>query len=213
MKFVKNRIDNIISKGVLNNKLVLEIGCVGMGKDDEYGGVNWIHGKAAKVAKKIVGLDINREGIKLLQKKGYNVKFQNVEEEFDLKEKFDVVLIEEVLEHLNNVGICMENIKRHLKPDGLLMITSPNAQSASFFLQRLFRDEISGVSITDHTLWYDKNTLNTLLKRYGFKMIDFWTVQPLPVKNTINSRIIQFFLMFLPARVGRNIVCISKMKK
>jgi 2-polyprenyl-3-methyl-5-hydroxy-6-metoxy-1,4-benzoquinol methylase len=212
MKFVKNRIDEIIGKGILTGKEVLEIGCVGMGSDDEYGGINWIHGRAAKVAKRIVGLDKNREGIKLLNSKGYDTRYQDVEVKFNLKEKFDVVLIEEVLEHLNNVGICMENIKRHLRPNGYLIITTPNAHSASFFLQRLFRDQISGVSITDHVLWYDKNTLQALLKRYNFKVKEMWSVQPLPIKNTIKSRLIQFFLMFLPNRVGRNIICIAQLK-
>jgi 2-polyprenyl-3-methyl-5-hydroxy-6-metoxy-1,4-benzoquinol methylase len=212
MRFVRNRIDEIINKGILTGKNVLEIGCVGMGEDDEYGGPNWIHGRAAKVSKKIVGLDKNREGIRLLRNKGYDARYQDVEEKFNLKEKFDVVLIEEVLEHLNNVGICMDNIKRHLKPKGFLIITTPNAHSASFFLQRLFRNKISGVSIDDHVLWYDENTLNTLLKRYGFKINELWYVQPLPIKNTIKSKIIQFFLMFLPDRVGRNIICISQLR-
>ncbi len=213
MRFVKNRIDEIISKGLLNGKDVLEVGCVGMGSDDEYGGINWIHGRAAKVAKRIVGLDKNREGIALLNSKGYDVRYQDVEKKFYLKEKFDVILIEEVLEHLNNVGICFENIKRHLKPNGILIITTPNAHSASFFLQRLLLDRISGVSITDHVLWYDKNTLQTLLKRYGFRITKMWSVQPLPIKNTLKSRVIQFFLMFLPNRAGRNVICIARLNK
>jgi len=210
MRFVKNRIDDIIQKGLLTNKTVLEFGCVGMGIDDEYGGPNWIHGRAKKVAKKIVGLDLNKEGIEKLKRFGYDVRYQNVEEKFDLKEKFDVVLVEEVLEHLNNVGMCFENIIRHLKKDGLLIITTPNAHGASFFLQRLFRNKISGVSITDHTLWYDETTLRTILKRYGFKIQKVWYVQPVSANPTLKSYIIKFFLAFLPSRVGRNLCCIAK---
>ena len=210
MRFVKNRIDDIINKGILTGKTVLEFGCVGMGEDDEYGGVNWIHGRAKAVAKKIVGLDMNKEGIERLKEKGYDVRLQNVEEKFDLKEKFDVVLVEEVLEHLNNVGMAFENIRRHLKKDGLLIITTPNAHALSFFLQRLFRNEISGVSITDHVLWYDENTLKTLLKRYNFEVQEIWYVQPLPVVRTFKSRIINFIFSFFPDRVGRNLCCIAR---
>jgi len=210
VKFVKNRIDDIIKRGMLSNKTVLELGCVGMGSDDEYGGVNWIHGRAAKVAKRIVGLDLNKKGIEKLKKLGYNVKQQNIEVPFNLKEKFDVVLIEEVLEHLNNVGIAFENIRRHLKKDGLLIITTPNAHSISFFLQRLIRNEISGVSITDHVLWYDENTLKTMLKRNNFKVEEIWYVHPLPIKNTIKSRIIQFVFKFFPDQVGRNLCCAAR---
>jgi 2-polyprenyl-3-methyl-5-hydroxy-6-metoxy-1,4-benzoquinol methylase len=210
MRFTQNRIDDIIDMGILTGKSVLEFGCVGMGNDDEYGGVNWIHGKVKEVAKKVIGLDLNEKGINKLKNLGYDVRLQNVEEKFDLKEKFDVVLVEEVFEHLNNVGLALENIKRHLKKDGLLVITTPHAQSASFFLQRLFRDEISGVSITDHTLWYDKNTLNTILKRYNFKIQKIWYVQPKPIKYSLFGLIIRFFLTPLPNRVSRNLCCIAK---
>ena len=80
MKFVQNRIDDIIEKGTLTGKTVLEFGCSGMGWDDEYGGANWIHGKASKVAKKIIGLDLNKKSIEKLKRIGYNVRYQNVEE-------------------------------------------------------------------------------------------------------------------------------------
>ncbi len=210
VKFVKNRIDGIINRGILNNKTVLELGCAGMGDDDEYGGVNWIHGKACKVAKKVVGLDINKTSVEKLRKLGYDVRYQNIEKKFDLGEKFDVVLIEEVLEHLNNVGICFENIRKHLKKGGLLIITTPNAQAVSFFLQRLLRNKISGVSITDHTHWYDSNTLRTILKRYNFEIQELWYVHPRPVINKFWGYILQSFWIFFPDRVGRNIVCISK---
>lgn len=210
VKFVKNRIDNLIDMGILNNKTVLELGCVGMGKDDEIGGVNWIHGKAAKVAKKIIGLDMNKEGIKKIKKLGYDVRYQNVEKKFDLKEKFDVVLAEEILEHLNNVGECMDNIKRHLKKEGLLVITTPHAQSISFFLQKLIKNKITGVSITDHTHWYDETVLKTMLKRHGFKIQKLWYVHPRPVENKIKGYFIQMFFYLFPERMGRNIICVAK---
>ena len=210
LKVVGNRIDEVIKKGVLNNKTVLEFGCVGMGEDDEYGGINWIHGKAAKVAKKVVGLDLNREGVAKLRKKGYDIRYQNVEEKFDLHEKFDVVLVEEVFEHLSNVGIAMDNVRRHLKKGGYLVITTPHAQSVSFFMQRLFRDKISGVSITDHTHWYDESTLKTLLKRYNFKAREIWYVQPKAVHKTALSYALRFVWLFFPQRVGRNLCCIAQ---
>lgn len=210
MRFARNRIDDIIEKGILTNKTVLEFGCVGMGSDDEYGGINWIHGRAAKVAKKIIGLDMNKAGVEKLKKLGYNVRFQNVEKPFDLKEKFDVVLVEEVFEHLNNVGMCFDNIRRHLKKNGLLIITTPHAQAASFFLQRLFRDKISGVSITDHTHWYDESTLRTTLKRNKFKVEKIWYVQPTPIKYSFLGILIRILLTPLPDRVGRNLCCIAR---
>jgi len=212
VKFVYNRIDEIIQKALLNNKKVLELGCVGMGGDDSYGGSNWIHEKIIKVSKKVIGLDLNKKEIKKLQKLGYNIRYQNIEQPFNLKEKFDIVLAQDVLEHLNNVGICLENIRKHLKKNGFLIITTPNAQSISFFLQRLFKNCISGVSITDHTHWYDESTLKTLLKRYGFKIKKLWYVHPRPTKNKVFGYFVQLFWLPFPDRVGRNIICIAQKK-
>ncbi len=210
LKFVLSRIDPIIEMGVLENKKVLELGCVGMGETDEYGGVNWIHGKASKIAKKIVGLDLNKKGIEKLKKLGFGVKYQNVEKPFDLKEKFDVVLVNEVLEHLNNPGVCFENIRKHLKNGGLLIITTPNAQSHVFFLQRMLLNKISGVSLHDHTHWYCAETLNTFLKRYKFEIIKMWCVHPRPVFNKLRGYLLQLLWYPLPERLGRNIICIAK---
>lgn len=211
MRFTQNRIDDIIAMGLLTDKTVLEFGCVGMGTDDEYGGINWIHGRAAKVAKKIVGMDLNKVGVEKLRKLGYDARHQNVEKPFDLKEKFDVVLVEEVFEHLNNVGMCFENIRRHLKKNGLLIITTPNAHAASFFLQRMIHNQISGVSITDHTHWYDENTLKTTLKRNGFKIEKVWYVQPKPIKYSLLGVLVRIFLTPLPNQVARNLCCVARM--
>ena len=104
----------------------------------------------------------------------------------------------------------MENIKRHLKKDGLLVITTPHALSISFFLQRLLKNKITGVSITDHTHWYDETTLRTMLKRHGFKIQKLWYVHPRPVENKIKGYLIQMFFYLLQERMGRNIMCIAK---
>lgn len=210
MKFVENRIDDLLP--YMLNKSVLELGCVGLGDDDSYGGEHFIHKKVASVSNHCIGLDINKQGVKDLKGLGYNVKVQDIEKPFNLKESFDVILAEEVLEHLNNVGICMENIREHLKDNGVIIITTPNAQSISFFLQRLLRDEISGVSTTDHTHWHDISSIRTLLGRYGFEIEKYYYVHPLPINQTRKYKLIKFVFSFFPDRVGRNIVCIARKK-
>lgn len=208
MKFVKNRIDDILP--LVKGKRVLEMGCVGMGDDDSIGGENFIHDKIVKESEYCVGLDINEKGLKELSNMGYNVQLQNIEERFNLGEKFDVVFLEEVIEHINNPGICLENVIRHLKVGGTLIFTTPNAHALTFFAQRLLRDEISGVATEEHTHWHDINTIKTLFKRYNIEVEEFYYVQPLPIEETWKYKIIKFVWSFFPDRVGRNIVCICK---
>lgn len=208
VKFVKNRIEPILY--LLKDKIALDLGCVGMGKYDTIGGENWLFGKAAKVARKLVGVDINEDGVKGLQKLGYTVMIQDVEKQFDLKEKFDVVTANEVIEHLSNPGIFLENVQRHLKENGLFILTTPNALSHTFFLQRLLFNKIVDVSINHHTHWHTEETLKTLLCRYNFEIKKIWCVHPEAISKKWWYYFIKLLWYFVPDRFGRNIICIAK---
>ncbi|OGV41772.1 MAG: hypothetical protein A2X48_14260 [Lentisphaerae bacterium GWF2_49_21] len=63
---------------------------------------------------------------------------------------FDIVVMDEVIEHLQEPGSTLREIKRVLKPDGYLIITTPSRFMTSFwklaalvptFLKRLFKGE------------------------------------------------------------------------
>jgi len=123
LKIVKNRAEPILH--LVKGKDVLEIGCVGMGKHDTIGGKNFIAGYVMPISRKWVGVDINEKGVYELCKKGFNALVIDVEKPFDLGQKFDVILAEEVLEHLSDLPTFFENVKKHLKENGLFIITTP----------------------------------------------------------------------------------------
>ena len=54
---------------------------------------------------------------------------QNVEKEFDLKKKFDVVTALEIIEHLDKTDELIKNCIRHTKENGLIIIACPNMAS------------------------------------------------------------------------------------
>lgn len=106
-----------------------------------------------KLAKDLVGVDIRRsDDPKIVE--------GNVET-VDLNRKFDLIIAGEIIEHLSNPGIFLDNMKKHLKNDGQLLITTPNAKSFAYLF---FKGN------SEHTCWYCRNTLNQLLKRHGFKI-------------------------------------------
>jgi 2-polyprenyl-6-hydroxyphenyl methylase/3-demethylubiquinone-9 3-methyltransferase len=45
--------------------------------------------------------------------------------------QFDVVTSMEVIEHVNDPAVFISELKRHLKPDGLLLLSTPNRTAAS----------------------------------------------------------------------------------
>ncbi len=208
VKLVKNRAEILLK--FIKGKEVLEIGCVGMGKHDVFGGTNFIAGYVKPRAKKWVGIDINKEGVMDLREKGFDARVYDAEKFFDLKRKFDIVLAEEVLEHLSNFPPFFDNVRRHLKRDGLFLITTPNPISPSFFAQRLVLNKIKDVSIWNHTHWHTHETLTGLLKRYNFKVISYTYIHPLPIKPAFWYYPFKFIWKIIPTQFGRNLFLIAQ---
>jgi 2-polyprenyl-3-methyl-5-hydroxy-6-metoxy-1,4-benzoquinol methylase len=71
---------------------------------------------------------------------------------------FDVVVAGDVLEHVRNQGLFLENIRRHLRPGGKLILTTPNAKWPTVILR----------PNPTHTLWHDRHTLRRILEISGF---------------------------------------------
>lgn len=84
-------------------------------------------------------------------------------ETHDFGRQFDVVIAGDVIEHVDNQGLFLDNIRRHLRPDGRLILTTPNAK----WLTVLPRPNPT------HTLWHDRWTLAHLLSRHGFAIEHF----------------------------------------
>lgn len=208
VKLVKNRAEPILR--FVKGKSVLEIGCVGMGKHDTLGGINFIAEYIKPIAKEWVGIDINKNGVNKLREKGFDARVINAEKPFNLKKKFDVILAEEVLEHLSDLPCFLKNVHRHLKDDGLFIITTPNPISHSFFLQRLFGGKIKDVSIWNHTHWHTHETLAELLRRHKFKIIHVEYIHPEPVDAPLWYNFCKLLWKLLPNVFGRNLLAIAK---
>ena len=90
------------------------------------------------------------------------VVFGNMESH-DFQREFDVIVAGDVIEHVENQGLFLRNIHRHLRQDGKLLITTPNAK----WLTVIHKPNPS------HTLWHDRYTLERLLDVCGFKISYF----------------------------------------
>lgn len=161
--FVNSKFDRIDQ--LIYNKEVLDCGCVGdvINNYSEYeGSSNAIHRKHASY---ILGVDIWKEEIEKRQAMGINVLCANVET-MELNKQFDTIIAGDLIEHLANPGLFLERANKHLKMKGLIYICTPNPWS----LNNLTRAFL-GVKINahpEHCCWYDFNTLNQILFRYGF---------------------------------------------
>jgi 2-polyprenyl-3-methyl-5-hydroxy-6-metoxy-1,4-benzoquinol methylase len=76
------------------------------------------------------GMDLSPVLVEKNKKKKYDVRVHDVTTPFPFPANtFDVVLATEIIEHVNDTDAMLQNIKRVLKKNGILVLTTPNAAS------------------------------------------------------------------------------------
>lgn len=150
---------------------VLHLGCA----DAPYfraGDGTLLHAQLAKVAREIVGIDIDEEGVRFLTAElGFKDIFLGDVEalsELGLDRTFDLVVAGELIEHLPNPGRCLTGVKDLLGHDGSVILTVPNAFSIKGFMR-----VIRGVEFVhpDHVSYFSPVTMRTLLGKCGYSAV------------------------------------------
>lgn len=104
----------------------------------------------------------------------------------DIDEKFDLIYSLEVIEHIENPYIFLKEIKSLLKPDGKFFLTTPagckNEESTNAF------DNYT------HIHFFTPYSLNLLLKKSGFKEIEFKLISELIPEPSKKRKIFNFFV-------------------
>lgn len=121
---------------------------------------------------------------------------------------FDCVVCSEVLEHLDDDLKALQELRRVLKPNGILLITVPHNRfpllwdPLNWFLMKLFRTHINkniwwlaGIW-ADHERLYEKTALKKVLKKAK--------LSPKPIKNVTNW--CWPFSHFMLYGIGKNLV-------
>lgn len=153
----------VIETLIQKTDAVLDIGFLGQGI--QKGDPNWPHALLAERAGALYGLDT------LLSSEYQNDSRykQASAEQFDFGITFDVIFAADLIEHLSNPGLFLERCKKHLKPNGRLVLTTPNAFNLFNLAEKLSKREPT--SNSDHTMYFNSTTLCALLKKNGWKAI------------------------------------------
>lgn len=178
---VVSKDDFILSR--IRNKKVLDIGCVNGSMDIfENHHSQWLHGKIKDTASFVLGIDILEEEVRTLQQKGFNIQVADATK-FTSNEKYDTIVCGDIIEHLANPGDLLACCSQNMKEDGELIICTPNPFASTRFMN-IFCDGSTPVH-TEHTMWFDPQTLIQLANRYGFELKYFsWLTTDYPCLTT-----------------------------
>jgi len=124
----------------------------------------------------VVGIDVNAENVRQLNELGFKEVMLQSAEEFALPERFDTIVAGEVIEHLSNPGKFLERARAHLKPGGLLLLTTPNPFSLLNIAYALWKYPKT-CSNPEHTCWFGRSTIAELARRYGFETVRFELIE------------------------------------
>jgi SAM-dependent methyltransferase len=145
----------------------------------------WLHAELKEVARELVGIDLDAEGVAQANELGYEARCADCQDRESLLgldlEPADVVVAGELIEHLDCPGAFLDAIKTLVAPGGVLVVTTPNSISLTNFLAALVGRELMN---PDHVGWQSPRTAETLLLRYGWVLRD------------------RFFYRFPPVRAG-----------
>lgn len=175
----------------------------------------------------IEGLDINPNlDSDLIKKESLKITKCDIEKEkFPYEDhSFDVVILSEVFEHLYvNPLHCMREIKRILKKDGKLILTTPNGYSlkciGNFVLGRgLSENPFREFNLMNthcyrgHIREYSMGELKDFLQKTNFKIEDSFYIsyEHVGLRNKNLLRIFSKFIYFIFPKFKSHIIIIAK---
>ena len=139
-KITPIRMEYILSQ-INNKKLsqfdILDIGCGG----------GLISEPLARLGAKVTGIDFVEKNIKIAKShaKSKNLKINYMCQDIELlnlNKKFDVIIMFEILEHLEDWKKFLINIKRSLKPNGIIILSTINKNIISKYSAIYFAENI-----------------------------------------------------------------------
>lgn len=115
----------------------------------------------------VYGVEPSGTGAARAQSLGLNIHHGRLQDARFPETFFDLVRLHHVLEHLVDPMGTMREIRRILKPDGLVYITVPNTRSLNFWL---FGKDWYGLDTPRHVISYCPEALRVLCSEAGFRI-------------------------------------------
>lgn len=182
----QNRVDYLV--GICRGKRVIHLGCtdhIPVIKPKLKRG-EWLHKRITDVAEECLGVDIDEEAITYVRKLGFNNILVGDVTKGKIPEiasqKWDLIIVGEVLEHTNNPVNFLSSIKKNYT--GIIdqmVVTVPNALNFQVVSHLKKGTEVIN---SDHRYWFSPYTIKKVFHEAGISntrlsycnriMLNFW---------------------------------------
>lgn len=149
---------NYLSKYRFGKKTLLDIGCGNGIFMDEAVNSGWL----------VTGIDASLDLIKYL-KKTYTYKFiQGDILTTRIKQKFDIVTLNQVIEHFSEPKLLIKRCYDLLNKDGLIYVATPNISS---IVAKIRKRDFDYIIPPEHLSYFNDKTLTRILSNEGFRVL------------------------------------------
>lgn len=135
----------------------------------------------------VTGIEPDERNAKLINQKLEHGKcIPGFIEDIEIKEKFDILWMSHVLEHLVRPDIFLTKIKNNLISTGIFFIEVPNCENRSVL--------DSTLTSQPHTYHFSKNSLTNICNKSGFKILKSGYFRPASFMEGGINKIIKKYL-------------------
>lgn len=159
-KDAKRTISSLLDLGAKGT--LLDIGC----------GAGFFMDEARKMGWIPTGIDTAKIPIKYAKE---NLKLNVIRSDildYRTNQKFDVISLQQVIEHIVNPFPLLSFVRQHLKPNGIFTLSTPNIES---WLSVVLKKDFNYIIPPEHIVYYSPKTIALLLEKAGFKVIRSYT--------------------------------------
>lgn len=118
--------------------------------------------------KNLYGSDFTDKMFPILKENGIKLSCDDIEEEFPFNEVFDVIILNNVVEHFLNPSQVLKKCKNNLSKNGKIILITPNSLALEF---KVFKKYWAGYHAPRHTYIFNSENIKMLGKKLGFSNV------------------------------------------
>ncbi len=171
---------------------------------------SWLHELLLKNAASVLAIDIDRDSIAYAERHGVDVQYADAMT-FKSDDPFDVIVLSDVIEHMDSVVPTIANLVSLLTQGGVLVITTPNPTHFGTVLRCWLGRHASIYS--DHTAAFMPEHIQVIANRIGARVtkVSFFThLDQRTTGMVFKSWISRLAGWLMPRSHGSMLVCVQR---